>query len=104
MDDDDNVEDVYDEVRGEKEDVSEDEIVMAEDSDVEGVSNIAFSEDTFSKHGKGLCPLDIDAHWLQRKLSKYFEEAKKAMEVLDILQRMWKPACSVTWLWLFWLH
>ena len=60
---------------------------MSEDSDVEGVSNIAFSEDTFSNHGKGLCPLDIDAHWLQRKLSKYFEEAKKAMEVLHILQK-----------------
>ena len=87
VDDDDNVEDVYDEVRGEKEDVSEDEIVMAEDSDVEGVSDIEFNEDTFSNHGKGLCPLDIDAHWLQRKLSKYFEEAKKAMEVLHILQK-----------------
>jgi pre-mRNA-splicing helicase BRR2 len=35
--------------------------------------------------------LDIDAHWLQRKLSKYYEEAitsqKKSIEVLEIMQK-----------------
>merc|ERR1719189_2084674 len=64
---------------------------MAEDSGIQGVSNIAGNKDTLSKQEKGLHPLDIDAHWLQRKLSKYYEEAmtsqKKAMEVLDILQK-----------------
>ena len=99
VDDDDDAEDVYGEVRGERGDVSEDEdqeedeeddVVMAEDTGIHG--NItASSKDTFSKQEKGLHALDIDAHWLQRKLSKYYEEAmtsqKKAMEVLDILQK-----------------
>lgn len=35
-------------------------------------------------------PMDIDAHWLQRKLSKYFDDAttsqQKAKEVLKILE------------------
>ena len=100
VDDDADDEDVYGEVRGEKGDVSEDEeedeeeeddVVMAEDSGIQGVSNIAGNKDTLSKQEKGLHPLDIDAHWLQRKLSKYYEEAmtsqKKSMEVLDILQK-----------------
>ena len=49
------------------------------------------AKDSLRAQEKGLHPLDIDAHWLQRKLSKYYEEAmtsqKKAMEVLDILQK-----------------
>ena len=38
----------------------------------------------------GLHPLDIDAHWLQRKLSKYFDDAnvsqEKSQDVLQILK------------------
>ena len=75
VDDDDDAEDVYGEVRGEKGDVSEDEedddedddeVVMADDTGIRGVTDIAGSKDTFSKQEKGLHPLDIDAHWLQR--------------------------------------
>ena len=68
----------------------DDDVVMAEDSGIRGIDG-AGNRDTLSKQEKGLHPLDIDAHWLQRKLSKYYEEAmtsqKKAMEVLDILQK-----------------
>ena len=43
-----------------------------------------------SKDSKSLSPLDIDAHWLQRKLSRYFDDAnvsqQKSREVLDILK------------------
>ena len=43
-----------------------------------------------SKDSKNLSPLDIDAHWLQRKLSRYFDDAnvsqQKSREVLDILK------------------
>lgn len=39
---------------------------------------------------KALHPLDIDAHWLQRKLSKYYDDAnvsqKKSRDVLEILR------------------
>ena len=42
------------------------------------------------KDSKNLSPLDIDAHWLQRKLSRYFDDAnvsqQKSREVLDILK------------------
>ena len=35
-------------------------------------------------------PLDLDGHWLQRKLSKYFDDAtvsqKKSKDVLEILK------------------
>jgi hypothetical protein len=37
-----------------------------------------------------LHPLDIDAHWLQRRLSKYFDDAtmsqQKSKDVLEILR------------------
>ena len=43
------------------------------------------------KKSKSLHPLDIDAHWLQRKLSKYFDDAtvsqEKSQDVLDILKK-----------------
>ena len=46
---------------------------------------------TLRAQEEGLHHLYIDAHWLQRKLSKYYKEAttsqKKAMEVLYILQK-----------------
>ena len=39
---------------------------------------------------KTLHPLDIDAHWLQRRLSKYFDDAtvsqQKSKDVLEILR------------------
>ena len=39
---------------------------------------------------KALHPLDVDGHWLQRKLSKYFDDAtvsqKKSKDVLEILK------------------
>merc|ERR1712029_634210 len=39
---------------------------------------------------KILHPLDIDAHWIQRKLSKYFDDAtdsqKKSQDVMEILK------------------
>ncbi len=42
------------------------------------------------KKEKGLHPRDIDAFWLQRKLSKYYDDPmeaqKKATEVLDVLK------------------
>jgi len=95
MEDDGDVEDVYGEVRGERGDVSDsddsdNEVVMGDDTGIKGTTDIA-NKDTLSKQEKGLHPMDVDAHWLQRKLSKYYEEAmtsqKKAMEVLDILQK-----------------
>jgi len=88
-------EDVYGEVRGERgddsdEDMSDDEPVLGEDTGIRGYSDVQ-TADSFAKHEKMLHPLDIDAHWLQRKLSKYYEEAitsqKKSIEVLDILQK-----------------
>lgn len=43
-----------------------------------------------TKKEKSLHPLDIDAHWLQRRLSKYFDDAimtqSKAKEVKNILK------------------
>jgi len=43
-----------------------------------------------SKKEKGLHPLDIDAYWIQRNLSKYYKDSitsqARAKDVLDILQ------------------
>ena len=54
----------------------------------------------------GLHPLDIDAHWLQRKLSKYYEEAitsqKKSIEVsqrdlsVNSVQRSVRVLCTIS--------
>jgi pre-mRNA-splicing helicase BRR2 len=50
---------------------------------------VDLDEDTGKKSGV-LHPLDIDAYWLQRKLSKYFKDPmlsqKRAGEVMDILK------------------
>ena len=57
---------------------------IGEDTGIRGYSDVQ-TADSFAKHEKMLHPLDIDAHWLQRKLSKYYEEAitsqKKSIEV-----------------------
>lgn len=43
-----------------------------------------------SKKDKRLHPLDIDAYWIQRKLSKYYKDSitsqARAKDVTDILQ------------------
>ena len=48
---------------------------------------------------KDLHPRDIDAFWLQRQLSRFYDDAivsqKKADEVLDILKEAW--ANRVIW-------
>jgi pre-mRNA-splicing helicase BRR2 len=48
------------------------------------------AKDSSGKDSKYLSPLEVDAHWLQRKLSRYFDDAnvsqQKSREVLDILQ------------------
>lgn len=42
------------------------------------------------KREKSLHPLDVDAYWIQRKLSKYYKDSitsqARAKDVLDILQ------------------
>ncbi len=59
-------------------------LFIGEDTGIRGYSDVQ-TADSFAKHEKMLHPLDIDAHWLQRKLSKYYEEAitsqKKSIEV-----------------------
>ena len=76
----------------EEDDMSDGEPILGEDTGIRGYnSSDVRSSDTFAKQEKGLHPLDIDAHWLQRKLSKYYEEAitsqKKSIEVLEIMQK-----------------
>lgn len=50
-----------------------------------------YKAETESKKDKGLHPLDIDAYWLQRMLSKYFSDAivsqQRAAEVLSVLRK-----------------
>ncbi|CAB4065806.1 SNRNP200 [Lepeophtheirus salmonis] len=77
----------------EDEDDEEDEV---EEEEVEIERGAIKSGDQFeksngtSKKKTELHPLDIDAHWLQRKLSKYFDDAtvsqQRSKEVLDILK------------------
>ena len=75
-----------------EDDMSDGEPILGEDTGIRGYNSSDLrSSDTFAKQEKGLHPLDIDAHWLQRKLSKYYEEAitsqKKSIEVLEIMQK-----------------
>ena len=75
-----------------EDDLSDGEPILGEDTGIRGYNSADIrSSDTFAKQEKGLHPLDIDAHWLQRKLSKYYEEAitsqKKSIEVLEIMQK-----------------
>ena len=37
-----------------------------------------------SKDSKSLSPLDIDAHWLQRKLSRYIDDANVSQQIFFI--------------------
>ncbi|KAL7981319.1 hypothetical protein Chor_002215 [Crotalus horridus] len=81
-------EDVYGEVRDE-----------ASDEDLEGdeavvrctlSANLVASGELMSSKKKDLHPRDIDAFWLQRQLSRFYDDAivsqKKADEVLEILK------------------
>lgn len=81
-------EDVYGEVREE-----------ASDDDMEGdeavvrctlSANLVASGELMSSKKKDLHPRDIDAFWLQRQLSRFYDDAivsqKKADEVLEILK------------------
>ncbi|KAM4746825.1 U5 small nuclear ribonucleoprotein 200 kDa helicase [Rhinophrynus dorsalis] len=81
-------EDVYGEVRDE-----------ASDDDLEGdeavvrctlSANLVTSGELMSSKKKDLHPRDIDAFWLQRQLSRFYDDAivsqKKADEVLEILK------------------
>ena len=101
IDEEGDAEDMYGEVRGERGDRereesdsdSEDEVILAKETGDSGIRGTDGSgaKDSLRAQERGLHPLDIDAHWLQRKLSKYYEEAmtsqKKAMEVLEILRK-----------------
>ncbi|KFM69174.1 U5 small nuclear ribonucleoprotein helicase, partial [Stegodyphus mimosarum] len=53
-------------------------------------TNLDSSQDTMGKSGKSLHPRDIDAYWLQRKLSKFYDDPvvaqTRAGEVLEILK------------------
>lgn len=79
-------EDVYGEVRDGDE--MEEEGEEAKLSTAIHAENLGGGEET--KKEKSLHPLDIDAYWLQRCLSKYFDDAMvsqaKAGEVLSILR------------------
>ncbi|NXJ83278.1 U520 helicase, partial [Trogon melanurus] len=81
-------EDIYGEVRDE-----------ASDDDMEGdeavvrctlSANLVASGELMSSKKKDLHPRDIDAFWLQRQLSRFYDDAivsqKKADEVLEILK------------------
>ena len=73
------------------EDDDEDDDVREEVEDHSAIraadGNAAQNRDQKSKI---LHPLDIDAHWIQRKLSKYFDDAtdsqKKSQDVMEILK------------------
>lgn len=53
-------------------------------------SQLGAAGDVLSAKKKDLHPRDIDAFWLQRQLSRFYDDAimsqKKADEVLDILK------------------
>ncbi|GIY38374.1 u5 small nuclear ribonucleoprotein 200 kDa helicase [Caerostris extrusa] len=53
-------------------------------------TNLTTGQDSLGKSGKGLHPRDIDAYWLQRKLSKFYDDPviaqTRAGEVLEILK------------------
>lgn len=82
-------EDVYGEVRdeGDEEDEGEDTHV---DATLRAAENLASGEEVMGKQDKDLHPHSIDAFWLQRKLSKYYDDPMvaqtKATEVLEVLK------------------
>jgi len=86
--DDDDTADVYGEVQ-EKEEVDED--LEGEEATFDATLHSASLADEDKKRDKGLHPRDIDAFWIQRKISKFYPDdpnmaQSKAKEVLDILK------------------
>lgn len=81
-------EDVYGEVR----DDASDEDADGDEAVVHGTlsANLVSSGELMSTKKKDLHPRDIDAFWLQRQLSRFYDDAivsqKKADEVLEILK------------------
>nr|KAG5691791.1 hypothetical protein BaRGS_003187 [Batillaria attramentaria] len=85
--DDEDAADVYGEVQ-EDEDDEENE---GEEAHVDATLHANISEEARGKSEGGLHPRDIDAFWIQRKLSKFYPDdpttaQTKAREVLDILK------------------
>ncbi|CAH1101603.1 unnamed protein product [Psylliodes chrysocephalus] len=78
-------EDMYGEVR---EEMDEEEGEEAKEDGAIHAENLGGADE--SKKEKALHPLDIDAYWLQRKLSKIYDDAMvsqaKAGEVLNVLR------------------
>lgn len=88
--DDEDDEDVYGEVRDEdSNDENEGEEARVETT-LQATNLAAGQEVLSSKTDKGLHPRDIDAYWLQRKLSRFYDDPMmaqaKAGEVLEILK------------------
>ncbi|XP_075714713.1 U5 small nuclear ribonucleoprotein 200 kDa helicase [Rhinoderma darwinii] len=81
-------EDVYGEVRDE----ASDDDMDGDEAIVRGTlsANLVTSGELMSSKKKDLHPRDIDAFWLQRQLSRFYDDAivsqKKADEVLEILK------------------
>eukprot|EP00061_Rhincodon_typus_P019091 g48546.t1 len=81
-------EDAFGEVREE----ASDEDTEGEEADISCTlsANLGAAGDVLSAKKKDLHPRDIDAFWLQRQLSRFYDDAimsqKKADEVLDILK------------------
>ncbi|KAK3589739.1 hypothetical protein CHS0354_021060 [Potamilus streckersoni] len=80
--------DVYGEIKEEEEEENEGEEA---ELDVTLQANLAGGDEMSKKSGDRLHPRDIDAFWLQRKLSKYYPDdptmaQTKAGEVLEILK------------------
>lgn len=86
--DDDDTADVYGEVQEEKE---VDEDLEGEEATFDATLHSASLTDEDKTRDKGIHPRDIDAFWIQRKISKFYPDdpnmaQSKAKEVLDILK------------------
>lgn len=85
--DDDDAGDVYGEVQeGDDDDQSE-----GEEANIDATLHANLSEEARKKSDGGLHPREIDAFWIQRKLSKYYPDdpttaQTKAREVIDVLK------------------
>ncbi len=81
-------------IEGNEDEDDEEENGIDQNEIVEDASGIRVEGSEGDKNrdqkSKNLHPLDIDAHWLQRKLSKYFDDAtvsqKKSKDVMEILK------------------
>ncbi|KAK2163706.1 hypothetical protein LSH36_75g12085 [Paralvinella palmiformis] len=86
---DDDDDDRFGEVREDAEEYSEVEDGVEAEVSMTLSANLG-NEDAIGKSERGLHPHDIDAFWLQRKLSKFYDDPmvaqKQAAEVLNILQ------------------